>query len=78
MQCEVILINGKRCENSVNKNIKPVRADSTRYNLCVLRAEEEEYWIPKSVIDDDSDVWEKGDEGDCVIKEWFAEKQGWT
>lgn len=33
-------------------------------------------WIPKSVIDDDSEVYQKGDEGTLVLPEWFALKEG--
>ena len=40
--------------------------------------ETEEHWFPKSVIDEDSEVQEKGDRGDLVVKEWFAEKEGLT
>lgn len=29
-------------------------------------------WIPKSQIDDDSEVYEKGDEGTLVIPRWLA------
>ena len=36
-----------------------------------------EHWIPKSVIHDDSEVWEeKGSTGKLVVQEWFAEKEG--
>jgi hypothetical protein len=36
----------------------------------------EEHWIPKSQIDDDSEVFEKGHEGKLVVTDWFAEKEG--
>lgn len=36
-----------------------------------------EDWIPKSVIHEGSEVWELGQQGDLVVMEWFAEKQGW-
>ena len=29
-------------------------------------------WIPKSQIDDDSEVWEKGQDGTLVTSEWIA------
>jgi len=35
----------------------------------------EKHWIPKSQIDDDSEVWENGQEGTLVISEWFADKE---
>ncbi len=37
----------------------------------------EETWIPKSQIDDDSEVYKMGTEGDLVISEFFAGKLGW-
>jgi len=44
----------------------------------LLDYENEEVWIPKSVIDDDSEVWREEDEGELVVKDWFAEKKGWA
>ena len=38
--------------------------------LC--RVDGAEHWIPQSQIDDDSEVWHKGDEGKLVISEWIA------
>ncbi len=32
-------------------------------------------WIPKSVICDESEVYELGTEGFLVVKRWFAEKE---
>jgi hypothetical protein len=33
--------------------------------------------IPKSVVHDDSEVWQSGDgPGDLVIARWFAEQEG--
>lgn len=32
-------------------------------------------WVPKSVIHDDSEVWEVGqEEGEIVVQKWWAEK----
>lgn len=33
-------------------------------------------WIPKSQIDDDSEVYEKGTFGKLVISEWIAKEKG--
>jgi hypothetical protein len=41
--------------------------------LCVVDGEE--IWIPKSVIDNDSEVQEEGDSGVLSVKEWFARKE---
>ena len=38
----------------------------------------EPLWIPQSQIDDDSECWTMGDEGDLVISEWIAEQKGLT
>ena len=40
--------------------------------------EGEEFWIPKSVIHEDSEVYEEGTEGSLIIKRWWAEKNGLT
>lgn len=42
--------------------------------LCEI--EGEEHWIPKSVIDDDSEVYETDTDGKLIIPEWFATKEG--
>ena len=34
-------------------------------------------WIPKSMIDDDSEVYEKDTEGTLIVKEWVARTKGW-
>jgi hypothetical protein len=39
---------------------------------------ENEVWIPRSVIHDDSECYEDGDDGKVVVESWWAEKQGWT
>lgn len=38
----------------------------------------ETVWIPKSVIEDDSEVYDedKNSEGEVVVKTWWAEKEG--
>lgn len=36
--------------------------------------DDEGFWVPKSLIDDDSEVYEKGHVGKLVIPLWFAEK----
>jgi hypothetical protein len=33
-------------------------------------------WVPKSVVDDDSEVYAKGHQGTLVVKRWWAAKQG--
>jgi hypothetical protein len=41
--------------------------------LCLI--EEDEVWIPQLQIDDDSEVWDEGDEGTLVISQWIADQK---
>jgi hypothetical protein len=34
-------------------------------------------WVPKSQIDDDSEVYAKGTEGTLIVTEWIAKQKGW-
>ncbi len=46
-----------------------------------VQVEGEEIWVPKSVLTDEGDIdedSEKGDEGDIVVRTWWAEKEGWA
>ena len=46
--------------------------------ICVSASDlDEETWIPKSQIHDDSEVWKNGQEGDLIVTDWWARKQGW-
>lgn len=36
----------------------------------------DEQWIPKTAVHEDSEVYQEGDEGDLVLKGWFAQKIG--
>jgi len=52
-----------------------VTAETAKALLCVP-SKGEQYWIPKSVVHDDSEAWKKGDSGNLVVKFWWAEKNG--
>lgn len=39
---------------------------------------DEDKWVPQSCVHDDSEVEHDGDEGDLVVKTWFADKEGWV
>lgn len=49
-------------------------AETTDAIKCVV--DEQEVWIPKSQVTDNSEVWKKGDEGKLVITEWIATEKG--
>jgi hypothetical protein len=38
---------------------------------------DEDTWIPKSQVCDESEVYAEGDSGSLVIKGWLARKNGW-
>lgn len=45
--------------------------------ICVeMPDQDEDVWIPKSQIDNSSEVWKKGHEGVLIVSEWFAEREG--
>ncbi len=50
-----------------------VLRESEKAILCVVDGEE--YWIPKSQIHDDSEVYEDGTEGTLVVSEWIAREK---
>jgi hypothetical protein len=35
-----------------------------------------QHWIPKSMLSDDSEVYEEGTDGKLIVKSWFCEKEG--
>jgi len=51
-----------------------VNKETDKALLCEI--EGEEMWIPKSQIQDDSEVFAEGDEGDLIISEWIAKEKG--
>lgn len=38
--------------------------------------DDNEVWIPKSQIHDDSDIWKEGESGRLIITEWIAKQKG--
>lgn len=42
--------------------------------LCLI--ENEEIWIPKSLISSDSEVHAEGDHGTLIVEEWKAKQEG--
>lgn len=60
---ETVRIDGARCVRETAMAI-------------LVEVDDAEYWIPKSQIDDDSEVYQDGDEGTLVIPEWLASEKG--
>ena len=42
--------------------------------LCEIDGED--HWIPKSQIDEDSEVYAEGHQGSLVITQWIADQKG--
>jgi hypothetical protein len=60
-------------EVHVSENTKALR--DTDKALLVEFEDGTEKWIPKSVIEEDSEVYKIGTSGTLVVKQWFAEKE---
>ena len=63
------------------RDIGVVRLDEARCiaetdKAICCEVEDEEVWVPKSVIHDDSEVYRLDDTGTLVVPEWFARKNG--
>jgi hypothetical protein len=44
--------------------------------LVLLDVDDEEHWVPKSVIDDDSECYSmESGAGDLVVAAWWAERE---
>lgn len=56
--------------------IEDVRCVFETSEALKIEVDEKEVWIPKSVVDKDSEVQEEGDEGTLVIPENFAVEKG--
>ena len=64
MSDETAEIEDVHCVNTTEKAIR------------IRTAGDDYYWIPQSVIHDDSEVFDIGDHGTLVVAEWFAVKEG--
>lgn len=53
------------------------KAETEKAILVEAEIFDEPTWIPQSQIQEESEVWKKGDEGLLVVSEWWAKKQGW-
>jgi len=42
----------------------------------LVQIDNADVWVPKSVLHDDSEVREEGDEGILIVHYWWAEKHG--
>jgi hypothetical protein len=70
------------------RNVMPNDLTATFEDAIVIRETEqailvrapeidEDVWVPKSQIDEDSEVFEMGTEGALIVARWLALKNGW-
>ena len=55
--------------------IRDVKAIAETVSAILVCIDDEQFWIPTSQIDDDSEVYADGHEGTLVITEWIAERK---
>lgn len=55
------------------ENVRATR-ETDKALLCVIDGEE--HWMPKSQIDDNSEVFSQDDEGTLIVTEWIATQKG--
>lgn len=46
--------------------------------IRIQNLSDQEFWIPKVCIHDDSEVYKADSEGELVVTRWFAETKGWV
>jgi hypothetical protein len=51
------------------------KVETEKVILCVLETGDE-LWVPKSLLESDSQVTQRGDEGELAVPWWFAEREG--
>lgn len=63
----------------VSLGVGRVKRSTEKAILVELDSYDDEVWVPKSVIHDDSMLWkgELYEEGDLVVAEWWAESNGY-
>ncbi len=61
-------------EPPVEVEVEIVVAATSKAILCRIHGEN--YWIPLSQIDTESEVMDRGDSGTLIIPRWLAEEKG--
>jgi hypothetical protein len=58
------------------EELEDVVAIANTDKAVLVRIEGADYWIPFSLIGEESTVWEKGDTGTLTIPVWLAKTKG--
>lgn len=59
-------------------SIEGIECIAETSKAILVEVEGDEIWIPKSAVDDDSEVYGKGHVGELIVADWLAEKEGWV
>lgn len=53
-----------------------VKCDRETAHAILVEIDGSDHWIPKSQIDDDSEVYQAGTSGTLIVTEWLAIQKG--
>ncbi|MHA1286566.1 MAG: hypothetical protein ACTSPB_04080 [Candidatus Thorarchaeota archaeon] len=53
-----------------------IKATTGKAILVEADCFDEDEWIPLSQVDDESEIWSKGEEGTLTVSDWIANKKG--
>lgn len=67
-------------DDTLGCDVGEVRAKHETLKALLVRLNGRDVWVPKSVIHEDSEVFDNKDhkEGILIVKKWFADKEGLT
>lgn len=70
------MARGIRDDDEPDVTLEPVEVKRESDKALLILFKDEEYWMPKSQIRDESTVKKKGDKGQLVISAWIAGEKG--
>ena len=65
-----------RGEDGVSLGHATVKRTTDKALQCEVDDLGETWWVPRSVIHDDSEVYDDGHEGELIVKRWWADARG--
>jgi hypothetical protein len=57
------------------ENCECIGETAKAIKVVIPGSEKLSYWIPKSIVHDNSEVYKDGTEGTLIVAAWFAEKE---
>ncbi len=56
--------------------IEDIHVVRSTANAILIEADGDQIWVPRSQIDDDSEVWWPGQDGTLIVSDWWARQKG--